>query len=38
VQLQLLRLSQRPDNEVGSYAKWVVRIVNHSFNAGTAGV
>jgi hypothetical protein len=38
LQLQLLRLSQRPDNEVGNFAKWVVRIVNHSFNAGTAGV
>jgi len=38
LQLQLLRLSQRPDNAVGTYAKWVVRIVNHSFNAGTAGV
>lgn len=38
LQAQLLRLSQRPDNEVGAYAKWVVRIVNHSLNAGTAGV
>jgi hypothetical protein len=38
LQLQLLRLSQRPDNAVGTYAKWVVRIVNHSLNAGTTGV
>ena len=38
LQLQLLRLSQRPDNAVGTYAKWIVRIVNHSFNAGTTGV
>lgn len=38
LQLQLLRLWQAPDNELGSYAKWVVRINRHAWSAGIAGV
>ena len=37
-QLQLVRLASRPDNAIGTYAKWIVRIVYHNFNAGVAGV
>lgn len=38
LQLQLLGLDQVAGNVFGAYAKWLVRIVNHQFNAGTAGV
>jgi hypothetical protein len=38
LQCQLLGLVQRADNALGQYAKWLVRINNHSFKAGTAGV
>lgn len=38
LQLQVLRLVQRADNAIGQYAKWLVRINNHNFKAGTAGV
>lgn len=38
LQCQLLRLTQRADNTFGQYADWLVRINNHSFKAGTAGV
>lgn len=38
LQTQLMRLVQRTDNAMGAYAKWLVRINNHSFKAGTAGV
>lgn len=38
LQVQLLGLVQRPDNEFGAYAKWKVRINVHPFKAGTAGV
>jgi len=37
-QLKLMRLWQAPDNALGAYAKWVVFINNHAFNAGVAGV
>jgi len=37
-QVQILRLAQVPNNTIGQYAKWIVRIVNHQFAAGTAGV
>lgn len=35
--VQLLGLAQLPDNAFGAYAKWLVRMNNHSFNAGVAG-
>jgi len=38
LQCQLMRLVQRADNAMGQYAKWLVRINNHNFKAGTAGV
>jgi len=38
LQCQLLRLKQTADNTFGQYADWLVRINNHSFKAGTAGV
>lgn len=37
-QCQLLRLVQRIDNTFGQYAKWLVRINNHAFKVGNAGV
>lgn len=38
LQVQLLGLVQVPNNAYGAYAKWKVRIVNHQYNAGVAGV
>ena len=38
LQLKLLGLSRRTDNEFGAYAKWLVTINNHEFSAGTLGV
>lgn len=38
LQLQLLGLVVRPDNAYGQYAKWLVRINNHQFKPGVAGV
>lgn len=32
--LQLMSLAPIPDNTFGAYAKWIVRINNHSYNAG----
>ena len=37
-QVQLLGLVQRPGNAFGAYAKWKVRINNHPYKAGVAGV
>jgi len=37
-QLQLLGLARRPNNVFGAYAKWLVRINTHTYNAGVAGV
>jgi|KBSMisStandDraft_5_1062788.scaffolds.fasta_scaffold01814_9 hypothetical protein len=37
-QMQLLRLSQKADNAFGTYAKWLARVNNHNFKAGTTGV
>jgi hypothetical protein len=37
-QLKLLGLIQRKDNTFGAYAKWLVKINNHTFGAGVAGV
>ena len=36
--LKILELVQRADNEIGAAAKWLVKINNHEFNTGTAGV
>jgi len=38
IQLQLLGLARKPNNAFGTYAKWLVRINNHQFAAGVAGV
>jgi hypothetical protein len=32
-QVQVLRLVQRADNAIGQYAKWLVRIIAHPWNA-----
>lgn len=37
-QLKLLRLARRSDNTIGVNANWIVRINNHQFSAGVAGV
>lgn len=37
LQLKLLGLAQRKDNTFGTYAKWLVKINNHTFGAGVAG-
>lgn len=38
LQLKLLGLVQRQGNTFGAYAKWLVKINNHTFGAGVAGV
>lgn len=38
LQVQLLGLARRSNNVFGASAKWLVRINNHSYNAGVAGV
>lgn len=38
LQLRLLGLVQRQGNGFGAYAKWLVKINNHSYAAGVAGV
>ena len=38
LQLRILRVSQRIDNQIGQYCKWLVCINNHQYNAGVAGV
>lgn len=35
--VQLMGLVQRPGNVFGEHAKWLVRINNHSYNAGITG-
>lgn len=35
--VQLMGLVQRPGNAFGEHAKWLVRINNHSYNAGITG-
>lgn len=35
---QIVRLSRRPDNEIGTNAKWLVRLNNHQYVDGTTGV
>jgi hypothetical protein len=37
LQCRILGLVQRVDNELGAYAKWLVKINNHELGAGTAG-
>lgn len=36
--LKILELDQYPGNAVGAYANWLVKINNHRFAAGVAGV
>lgn len=40
LQVKLIRLDRRPDNEIGTNADWVVKINNHQHGShtGTAGV
>lgn len=38
LQVQLLGLARKPNNTFGQYAKWLVRINNHQYAAGVAGV
>ena len=38
VQVQVLQMSQKPNNTLGINAKWIVRINNHQFLNGTVGV
>lgn len=38
LQCRILGLVQRVDNELGAYAKWLVKINNHELGAGTAGI
>lgn len=38
LQLKLIRLMQRTDNAIGQYGKWLVKINNHTFSAGVAGL
>jgi hypothetical protein len=38
LQLKLLGLVQSRDNTFGTYAKWLVKINNHTFGAGVAGL
>lgn len=38
LQVKILGLAQRADNEFGQYAKYLVKINNHELAAGTAGV
>lgn len=35
---QIVRMSRRPDNEIGTNAKWLVRLNNHQYVDGTTGV
>lgn len=35
LQVKILGLVQRADNEIGQHAKWLVKINNHEFSAGT---
>jgi len=36
--LQILGLDTYPENRVGNFANWFVRIVNHQFRGGVAGI
>lgn len=38
LQVRLLGLAQRQDNAFGQYAKWLVKINNHEFTLGNAGL
>lgn len=33
----IMRLVRRPDNEIGNYAKWLVRLNNHQYVDGNTG-
>lgn len=36
--VQVLRLAQRPDNVIGAYAKWLVRLNDHQYINQTTGI
>ena len=36
--LTIVGLAKRPDNAIGEHAKWLVKINDHQYNAGVAGV
>lgn len=36
--LIIVGLAKRPDNAIGEHAKWLVKINDHQYNAGVAGV
>lgn len=36
--VQILKLVQKPDNEIGAQAKWLVRLLNHQYANDAAGV
>lgn len=38
LQLRIVGLADKPDNEIGANANWLVTINQHSFGANTAGV
>jgi hypothetical protein len=38
LQLRMLMLAQRPNNDFGDYAKWWVLINNHSYRIGQVGI
>ena len=38
LQMRILGLVPRVDNELGPFAKWLVKINNHEFAAGTVGI
>lgn len=35
---QIMRLADREDNEIGTNAKWLVKLNNHQFVDGTTGI
>jgi len=35
---QIVRLANRPDNEIGANAKWLVKLNNHQYVDGTTGI
>lgn len=36
--LQIVRMAQKVDNEIGNNAKWLVRLNNHQYVDGTTGI
>ena len=36
--VQIIKMVQKPDNEIGANAKWLVRLLNHQYANAAAGV